>query len=312
MSTNLVITCASEVKDTPDEIRGSSLLTEWLERINTGTPCYGDDNIVRQVITVRGVHVYAADRWGPALADGKPEIKMMYIKADAVDQDGNLLTGLGHLRSDTVEVVALLEVEGHEEQYIVFVAQPRVPGGQVVLALPAGMVDADDEGNFGVAGIRELRQELGDDKICWSPLVDLNNCLLYGYPSSQRGDPDISESLGKPLLVSPGGTSERARIMLTKAQVSQDVLAQLRFRFGGAQDEGERTQVVVSPLSDAIRRLASVGNGVDAKAILGILLYQEYRRRVKPALPASVEMYYFTRLELTLRILRWLKRLIKR
>lgn len=228
MSPYFDVSLASSVRNvTEEEVCCSTLFTQWVNRLD-------EEGMVLH-------RVYVCD----VLLWGKPvEPKMMYLHADASAADGGKLRRTAvHLRGDTVDVLAILRCEG--EEYVVFVAQPRVPGAKNHnVSNPSGMVDAGEDAAF--AGLRELDEELGH-KIGWGKPFRLVN---------------------RPLLSSAGGTDERAHMFCVHADVTQEQIAHLHNRFGGEADEGEKTQVLVVPFAQAM----DMTDGT--KTMLSLLLYQ--------------------------------------
>jgi 8-oxo-dGTP pyrophosphatase MutT (NUDIX family) len=228
MSSSFNITLAPGVLNvTAEEVRRSALFTQWVNRLE------------EEGMILSGVYVCDVLKWG------KPEEpKMIYLLAEACDADGRKLHRTAvHLRGDTVDVLAILRCEGKE--YVVFVAQPRVPGAKNHnVSNPSGMVDAGEEVTF--AGLRELDEELGY-KIEWEKPFHL---------------------VDRPLLVSAGGTGERAHMLCVRANVSRDQISMLHNRFGGVADEGEKTRVLVVPFAQAMEMTDGT------KTMLSLLLYQ--------------------------------------
>lgn len=185
--------------------------------------------------------VYVCD----VLLWGDPtEPKMMYLLADACDADGRKLFRTAvYLRGDTVDVLAILRCMF--KKYVVFVAQPSVPGGKNHdVTNPSGMVDAGEDPML--AGPREVDEEFGYK-------------LKWGKPF---------RLVDRPLLVSAGGTDERAHMLCVQAKVKRKVITELHNRFGGVAEEGEKTQVLVVPFTQAM------GMTDCTKTMLSLLLYQ--------------------------------------
>lgn len=229
----LDITLAPGVHNvTAEEVRRSALFTQWVNRLDA------------EGMRLDGVYICDVLQWGKPVV----EPKMMYLLADVCAADGRKLRRTAvHLRGDTVDVLAILRCEG--EEYVVFVAQPRVPGAKNHnVSNPSGMVDAGEDAAF--AGLRELDEELGY-KIGWDKPFRL---------------------VDRPLLSSAGGTDERAHMFCVCADVTREQIALLHNRFGGVAEEGEKTQVLVVPFAEAM------GMTDGTKTMLSLLLYQTRAR----------------------------------
>lgn len=223
-----------------ESIEGSSLLGQWLERLRTNAP--------RTTLDV--VTVVAADNWGTA------EPKMAYVHVRSTAPDGAARSDTGMLRGDTVNTLAIATCDGQE--YAVFVTQPRAIGAQEeVVDNPAGRLDNGE--SFESAALRELDEELGV-RLPWSHPIDMGMAVF-----------------GQELfLVSPGGTDERTKFMLVRANLTREQLHKLHDAFGGLEHEKERTKVRVVPLAEARRELSGSGNA-DLKLAFSLMLYNEYK-----------------------------------
>lgn len=223
-----------------ENIEESTLLKQWLERLQVHAPGTELD-----VVTV-----VAADNWGTN------EPKMAYVHVRSTAPDGVAHSNTGMLRGDTVNTLAIATCEGQE--YAVFVTQPRVIGAQEeVVDNPAGRLDGDE--SFASAALRELDEELGVE-LAWSHPVDMGMAVF----GQER------------FLVSPGGTDERTKFMLVRAELTREQLDNLHGAFGGLEHEKERTTVLVVPLEHAKNVLGGSGDA-DLKLAFSLLLYNEYK-----------------------------------
>lgn len=240
----VVVTCREGAGATAERVAASRRLNDWLARARDGG------------ITVKAVDVYAVHEWA-SKAGAPKEVQFIHLVAEAYGPDGRRLNGESFLRGDTSDMLALLETP--TETYVVFVLQARVAGAHSrVLSNPAGMIEAGEVA--GVAGTRELNEEIGRDEegaiIEWGEPLDMGKAVAGGNGLE---------------LVTPGGSDERSAFNMTKAKVSSDVAKRLEGRFAGA-DADEHTQVVVRPLRRAIAALGEFGP-VDLKTLHSLLLY---------------------------------------
>ncbi|KAF5734454.1 nudix hydrolase 14 chloroplastic-like [Tripterygium wilfordii] len=86
-------------------------------------------------------------------------VGFLKFKADIIDKEtGNKVPGIVFARGPAVAVLILLQSEG--ETFAVLTEQARVPTGKVVLELPAGMLDDENNDIVGTA-VREVEEETG-------------------------------------------------------------------------------------------------------------------------------------------------------
>jgi ADP-ribose pyrophosphatase len=140
------------------------------------------------------------------------------------------------------EVIAhpgAVAVVAHDERYLYLVRQPReAVGEERLLELPAGKLDVEGESPLEAAK-RELGEEVGRRAARWREL--------------------------RRFYSSPGFTDEEVWVFL--ATDLSDVSAE--------QDAEERIEVVLHPLEELD---AAIDECVDAKSLVGLLLFRDMRR----------------------------------
>lgn len=237
------ITVANDQDTRPEEVRDSAVFQQWLTRQ------YG------RGITVRGVRVNGAYKWG-----APPALRMLHVAVDAYDDaTGRKLDGTAMIRGATVDILAVVRIQGETQPHVVFVRQPRVAAMQLcVTSNPAGMLEEGENVTF--AGLRELAEELDEPNLEWSDIVNLGEFITGS---------------DEPLLVSPGGSDETSSFLAVHTTLTRAQVDALNNKFGGAAEEDEHTHVLVKPLGEAIPALRT-GGLVDMKALLSLLMYKEY------------------------------------
>lgn len=240
------ITCAVGAGATPGQVAASKVFRDWLTRTRVGG------------IRVESVHVLAAHRYLDS-----PDIRMIHLKATAYrGNEADVLPGVSFLRGDAVDIFTLLQTPDGQ-RYVVLVDQPRVPGAQAcVRSNPSGMVEGE---TVKFAGLREVREEIGDDTLTWRCPFDANCGTVHDMLADT-----LSTDL--PNLVSPGGSDERVSHLVTMAEVTQGAIDRLQRRHRSV--EGEDITVVVFPLRELLQHLVPPGGAADEKTLVGALLYQ--------------------------------------
>jgi len=239
------ITCAADAGATRGQVAASKVFRDWLTRCRVGG------------IRVESVHVLAVHRYPDS-----PEIRMIHLTAVAYRGDeANALPGICFLRGDTVDIFTLLQTPDGQ-RYVVLVDQPRVPGAQArVWSNPSGTVE--DE-TIAFAGLREVREELGDDTLVWHCPFDPEHGVAH----------DMLEDIfgaNTRALVSPGGSDERVSHLVTMAEVTHEAMGRLQRRHRSA--EGEDITVLVVPIKELLKRMVPPGGQVDEKTLTAALLY---------------------------------------
>lgn len=138
-----------------------------------------------------------------------------------------------------VEHPGSVGILAHDEQHVYLVRQPREAVGEDgLLEIPAGTLDAEDEGERACAE-RELAEEVGLRAERWSELHAI-------YPS-------------------PGFLSEKLTIFEATGLSEQS----------GEGDETEQIEIVRLPLAELDAALAGIE---DAKTLIALLLLREKLR----------------------------------
>jgi ADP-ribose pyrophosphatase len=145
--------------------------------------------------------------------------------------------GARHTREIVVHpgAVAIVALDGDD---LLLVRQYRTPAGRILLEIPAGKLDRDEEGNAEraeLAAARELQEETGYDARHWRRLGSF--------------------------FTAPGFTTEELTLFL-----AQDLVA-LEERPG--PDAGEHLALVRVPWSRAVE-MADAGELTDAKTLVGV------------------------------------------
>lgn len=130
---------------------------------------------------------------------------------------------------DHGKAVALIPIK---EDKIIFVRQHRIAVGKVLLELPAGLVEANEEPRE--TALREMQEEIGYT----------SDNMEYLFDS----------------LSSPGFTNEKTSFFLAKDLVEKK----------GTPDEDEFLDVVEYTVEEALNMIDS-GEIIDAKTIIGVL-----------------------------------------
>lgn len=130
---------------------------------------------------------------------------------------------------DHGKAVALIPIK---EDKIIFVRQHRIAVGKILLELPAGLVEANEEPRE--TALREMQEEIGYT----------SENMEYLFDS----------------LSSPGFTNEKTSFFLAKDLIEKK----------GTPDEDEFLDVVEYTVEEALTMIDS-GEIIDAKTIIGVL-----------------------------------------
>lgn len=126
------------------------------------------------------------------------------------------------IRGGSVAVLIIIEVENEDEPYVLMCSQVRIPSGDIISELPAGMLDASS--NVTLVALKEIEEETG---------LKLNTHDL--------------QSLGS-FFPSPGGCDEEISLFFTKKTISQRLFQQKKdIVFGeiiNEHDEGIRLNFI--------------------------------------------------------------------
>ncbi|MFT8346250.1 NUDIX domain-containing protein [Gluconobacter oxydans] len=179
-------------------------------------------------------------------------VGFVVVEADAWNE-GAKMPCFAVLRDPTVSIMPVVTVkEAPGERYVVLVREARLPVGQMMTALPAGVIDGEAA---EIAALRELREETG-----------LN--LTAGRPYRLRETP---------VFLSPGGSSEEMMLYAVDIVLTRAEMDGLLDRKGGLANEHEHTTVCVVPLNDMPRHTPN------AHCLLSWHLYQQHCADLKSA-----------------------------
>ncbi|MBS1102895.1 NUDIX domain-containing protein [Gluconobacter sp. Dm-62] len=179
-------------------------------------------------------------------------VGFVVVEADAWNE-GAKMPCFAMLRDPTISIMPVVTIkDAVDEKYVVLVREARLPVGQMVTALPAGVIDGEA---VEIAALRELREETG-----------LN--LTAGKPYRLRDTP---------VFLSPGGSSEEMILYAVDIVLTRAELDGLFNRKAGLADEHEHTTVCVVPLEDMPRHTPN------AHCLLSWHLYQQHCADLKSA-----------------------------
>ncbi len=215
-----------------EKVLQASQFSGWIEKTRSGFD-------LRSVL-VRDVLMFGA------------RVGFVVVEADAWNE-GAKMPCFAVLRDPTVSIMPVLTVkDARGEKYVVLVREARLPVGQMVAALPAGVIDGEAA---EIAALRELREETG-----------LN--LIAGKPYRLRETP---------VFLSPGGSSEEMMLYAVDIVLTRAEMDGLLNRKAGLADEHEHTTVCVVPLEEIPRHTPN------AHCLLSWHLYQQHCADLKSA-----------------------------
>ncbi|HSX02070.1 MAG TPA: NUDIX hydrolase [Candidatus Saccharimonadia bacterium] len=229
------IDCALDLRVGPTVIRESPLFRDWVTRNE------------RSGARVERVEVRSA-----VIEPTTSAITQLDLQATVRDPEGHTKQDSFTLRSDTVDVVALLRDE-KDQLHCVFVKQYRLAVGAYVISNVAGGIEPGETPEQ--AAQREVREEVRR-RLPWGLPQPLNRWCC-GAPG--------------PFHVSPGSTSENVHYLAIQAQATRAEIEALHGATAGLVAEGEHITVHVVPAAEALTHLSSSGR-VDGKAIQGLEL----------------------------------------
>jgi hypothetical protein len=182
-----------------------------------------------------------------------------FSKFTAIVRDretGVMLPGICVLRGDSVAVLIILSCGDYptEPKRLLLTRQFRVPVGEEILEVVAGMMD----GNNGVMGkaIDEVREEAGI-------LLESNQLVsLTDWAGLDKG-----------VVMSGGLVDERIHLYSCEVTMTLLEIEQLENQLHGVKEEGEQIRLTTIPLNEAYM----VG---DAKLLSALYLYQEMSRNM--------------------------------
>lgn len=204
----------------------------WVERTRSGFDL--------RFVLVRDVLMFGA------------RVGFVVVEADAWNE-GAKMPCFAVLRDPTVSIMPVLTVkDARGEKYVVLVREARLPVGQMVAALPAGVIENEAA---EIAALRELREETG---------LNLTASKPYRLQDT-------------PVFLSPGGSSEEMMLYAVDIVLTRAEMDGLLGRKGGLADEHEHTTVCVVPLEEMPRHTPN------AHCLLSWHLYQQHCADLKSA-----------------------------
>lgn len=165
-----------------------------------------------------------------------PKLRVGFMMIDAeMTLDGKSIPGVAFLRGDAVAIFVEVNCEG--ERYALMTVQPRGPVGELLVEIPAGMMDGS--GHFLGKAADELREET-DIEIDPAQLIDL--CALAQGSPAPRG-----------VYTSPGGSDEAIHYYWYRVVLSREELKALEGKATGLLEEGEQITLKVVPFGELAR-----------------------------------------------------------
>jgi ADP-sugar diphosphatase len=185
-------------------------------------------------------------------------VKLGFIKfkASVTRRDNGVsLPGVVFLRGGSVGIIVVLECEETGQKYTLLTKQGRVPIGQELLEIPAGMLDGS--GNFGGTAAKELKEETGIS-ISTGDLVNLSDKICSGDPATPGG-----------IYLSPGGCDEFMVLYAYTKKMPLSEIDKLHGKLTGELNEGESIRLVIKRLEELPRIVP------DAKSLVAYMLYMQ-------------------------------------
>ena len=207
-----------------DKIREWKPFKAWLKNLKTSG------------IKINYVNIQSIDMFGQ-------NIGFMKCKCDAKNKDNKPLPGIVFMRGNSVAILILIQSEN--KVYTVLVKQDRVPVGQSIYEIPAGMLDNN---TFKSAAVKELHEEVG---------------------ITIRSDSEHFTELSDGVYPSPGGSDECISLCVYRAIATPDQISKLNKRQTGETSEDEHITVFVETFDEALNKCK------DMKFFSAIALYIE-------------------------------------
>jgi ADP-sugar diphosphatase len=189
----------------------SLLFKNWLNSVSDG-------------ILIYSVEIVSID-YKP---NGEPIFAKLSVRAFEGSKSGRqIIPDVVFLRGGSVAILPILVSQETGKKYVVFTSQIRLPVGEELLEIPAGMLDQDK--NFVGVAAKEFREEIG---IAITP-ADLTAL------TPDHGGHMLPVTFPKGIAVSPGACDETMRFYLFRKTLSQVEIDGLQGQLTGNREEGE-------------------------------------------------------------------------
>jgi len=209
---------------------------EWLEKFNTNE------------MTLKSVRFQSIDMFGS---------KVGFLKFfAAVEKDGKKLPGIVFMRGPAVAILTIL-VDPTGKEWVLCTNQARVPVGDFLLEVPAGMID--EKGNFKGQVALEMKEETGIE-IQEKNLIDLTELAYKGKFSG--------------IMPSPGGCDEYLKLFVYREVVSLEKIKELEGKLTGVIEQGEYISLRVLALENLWLQTC------DVKALCSLYLYEKLKAQL--------------------------------
>ena len=176
------------------------------------------------------------------------ELAFALFLVEYLDEEKREKSSVIFYRSDAVAVFLVLKDRDTKKRYVALVEQLRVPAGQKLLEIPAGIVESEEDDQK--TAVREIKEEV-DIEIAQK---DLRFMGRYFF--------------------SPGACPEKVALYSCQLTFSHQEIELLEGRLTGLKEEGENIRVRLLPLE--------IFGGLvvrDAKTQLAYELYLEQEKR---------------------------------
>jgi len=236
----LKVTCTADNNINLETAVNATPFKEWLEKFNT------------KEMNLKSVHFQSIDMFGP---------KVGFLKFVAIVEKGDKkLPGIVFMRGPAVAILTILVDDHSNKEFVVCTNQARVPVGDYLLEIPAGMID--EKGNFKGQVALEMKEETGIE-IKENNLKDLTE-MAYG------------KRFGG-IMPSPGGCDEYLKLFVYREKVSKEKIRELEGKLTGVVEQGEYIKLKVLPLEDLWKETC------DVKALCSLYLYEKFKNTLFPA-----------------------------
>jgi ADP-sugar diphosphatase len=199
---------------------GSKLFVNWRDSLNSDL----------EIRAIRIVSVSYKSNTDPIFAK---------LNVTAYYRGNQIIPDVVFLRGGSVAILPILVSAQTGAQYVVFTKQVRLPVGDELVEIPAGMLDGDR--NFIGVAAKEFREEVGIS-ITPSDLIDLTP--IQAHDSQPFVFP-------KAIAVSPGACDETMNFYLFRKKMPQAEIDVLKGKLTGNKEEHESICLMVVELEKA-------------------------------------------------------------